>query len=136
MHLRLIKNPDESKKIVYDIARIVYAETYAASLQVVEALVSMIKNICTTSGQDFASIISDSDMFESLKENSCRHNLLKVDVQNRGFQMCLRVVKRMLNDDLPDSCYGATKFHRANEMPSWAVARGYIADIDGLLFYL
>jgi len=26
-------------------------------------------------------------------------------------------------------------FHHANTMPDWAVARGYVADIDNLLFY-
>lgn len=136
MHLRLIKNPDESKKIVYDIARVIYAETNAKSLPVVEALASMIKNISVAYKNSFNEIISNENIFTSLKRDSKNHSLLKVDSCNRGFQMCLRVVKRMMNDELVDTCYGATKFHRADEMPAWAVARGYIADVDGFLFYL
>ncbi len=136
MHLKLIKNPDESKKIIYDISRVIYAETHATSLLVVEAMASMIKNISISSKKDFKDIISDESLFDSLKENSRNHQYLKIDSQNRAFQMCMRVVKRMLNGDLADCCFGATKFHHSDEMPDWAVARGYIADIDGLLFYL
>ena len=44
MQLTLIKNPDETKGLAYKIARVVYAETQAASLRVVEALTSMIQN--------------------------------------------------------------------------------------------
>ena len=136
MQLALIKNPDESKKIVYTIARIIYAETHAVSLHVVEALASMIKNFHVSSGLDFKEIVSDKDIFESLNENSENNDLLSIDANDRKFQMCLRVVSRMLQNSLPDSCCGATRFHRADRMPSWAVSRGYIADIDGLLFYL
>lgn len=136
MHLKLIKNPDESEKIVYDIARVIYAETRAKSLKVVEALASMIKNFSNSYGIDFKDMILDENLFNSLKSDSENHNLLKVDANNRGFQMCLRVVKRMLNDDLEDCCYGAVRFHNAKEIPDWAMSRGYIEDIDGFLFYL
>lgn len=136
MYLRLINNPDESKKILYKIARVVYAETSATSLPVVEALTAMIKNCADKEQKDFADIVSDKNLFESLSENSLRHSLLKVEVNNRGFQMCLRTVQRMLNGNLPDKSNGATRFHRCDVLPDWAVARGYIADIDGLLFYL
>lgn len=56
MHLTLIKNPDESKIIVYKIARVVYAETNASSLAAVESLVSMISNLCVTSKRELADI--------------------------------------------------------------------------------
>lgn len=136
MNLRLIKNPDESRKLMYTIARVVYAETSASSLTAVEALVSMINNASRATGKSIAQIISDTDMFESLNPSSNRHELLSVAPTSRAFQMCLRVVGRMLCGGLPDMCRGATCFHHGCIMPDWARARGYILDVDELLFYL
>jgi hypothetical protein len=42
----------------------------------------------------------------------------------------------MINGNLPDSVFGATKFHHTDVLPDWAVARGYIAEFDNVLFYL
>ncbi len=80
-------------------------------------------------------IITDKEIFNSLCEKSSRHSLISVDTKNRGFDMCLRVVARMMRGDLSDVCNGATRFHREDVMPKWAMSRGYVADIDGLLFY-
>ena len=135
MQLTLIQNPDESQIIIYKIARVIYAETYMPTLAAVEAIASMIKNITKQSNRDIVDIVNDSDMFGALNPSSSRYKYLSVDAHNRAFQMCVRVVKRMIYGTLPDSCFGATRFHRADEMPDWAVARGYIADVDGLLFY-
>ena len=136
MQIMLIKNPDESLRKVYQIARVVYAETHAVSLRAVEALTSMIKNFAIASGHDVSDVITDKNLFESLNKDSSNHELLSVAADNRGFQMCVRVARRMINGGLPDCCYGATKFHHDGYIPGWATARGYIADIDGLLFYL
>ena len=136
MELKLIKNPDETKKLSYQIARVVYAETSASSLTAVEALVSMINNASRATGKSIAQIMSDTDMFESLNKASLRHQLLSVPPTSRAFQMCLRVVGRMLSGGLLDMCRGATRFHRYDTNPEWARARGYILDVDELLFYL
>lgn len=136
MHLTLIKNTDDSKILLYKIARLIYAETGATSLAAVEALASMIANICLTSQRELDDIVTDKQIFSSLDRKSSRHDLLLVDAQSRQFQMCLRVVQRMLNGDLADSCCGATRFHHVDVLPGWAVSRGYVAEIDGLLFYL
>lgn len=136
MNLQLIKNPDEKKAIVYKISRVIYAETKASSLLVVEALASMINNLHVSSGKNYEEIIQDENIFESLLEDSNCHSLLKVDCNNRGFQMCVRVVQRMLKNDLEDKCNGAVRFHRYDSLPDWSLDKGYIADIDGLLFYL
>lgn len=136
MQLRLINNPDKSRAILYKIARVVYAETHATTLRLVEAMASMIANIANGTGRDYSDIISDSELFCSLNPESENNKLLSVNVTDNGFQMCLRVVSRMLHGTLPDSCNGATRFHHADKMPSWSTSRGYIADIDGLLFYL
>ena len=136
MQLTLIRNTDSEMSTAYRIARVVYAETLAASLRVVEALTSMIYNVAKFTGHDFMEIIGDCRMFESLNANSARHKYLYADSQTRDFQMCVRVAKRMLKGNLADACCGAVRFHRAEYLPDWAVARGYIADIDGLLFYL
>lgn len=136
MHLTLIKSSDEKKSIAYKIARVVYAETNARSLRVVEALTSMIHNLSISSGKTFNQIVSDKSLFEALNENSKNNKLTRVQPDNNGFQMCLRVAMRMLNGSLSDCCYGAIRFHREDTLPEWAMSKGYIADIDGLLFYL
>lgn len=136
MQFQLITNPDRSKSLAYKIARVVYAETGAKSLRVVEALTSMIKNFSVASEHDMEQIISDSNVFEVLKTSSPYHERMFVAPTSCGFQMCLRVAVRMLHGMLPDCCYGATQFHHDNTIPKWATSRGYIADIDGLLFYL
>ena len=45
MQLRLIKNTDMDATLSYRVARVVYEQTGAETLRVVEALTSMIKNI-------------------------------------------------------------------------------------------
>ena len=136
MQLTLIKNPDETKLLEYKIARILYAQTHAQSLRLVEMMASLVANNARVTGRDLYGVISDVNLFDVLRPESPDNKLISVDVINCGFQMCLRVVHRMLNGTLGDMCYGATCFHRSDVIPSWATARGYIADIDGFLFYL
>ena len=136
MQLTLIRNTDESKSVFYKIARVVYAETCASSLNAVEALTSMIKNRADKMNLDITDVISDTNLFSSLNTSSPRNQFLSVTVNNPKFQMCLRVVTRMMHGMLADCCYGATCFHHDDEIPAWATSRGYIADIDGLLFYI
>ena len=50
--------------------------------------------------------------------------------------MCLRVVQKMMHGNLSDCVFGATKFHHSDIIPQWAIARGYIAEFDDVLFYL
>lgn len=136
MQFTLIKNPDESKIILYKIARIIYAETNASSLCAVEALASMISNICIISKRELSDVASDKNIFESLNRNSIRHKSLLVDTNRSDFQMCLRVTKKMLDGKLNNFCCCATRFHHSNYIPDWALSIGYIAEIDDLLFYL
>lgn len=136
MKLELIKNPDESKIVLYKTARVIYAQTGAKSLRVVEALASMISNLAVASNRSVAEIVSDKNIFGFLNNNfGCADNS-DVCVESNEFQMCLRTAGRLLNATLPDCCYGATRFHSADTLPSWATSLGYIADIDGILFYL
>ncbi len=136
MQLSLIKHQNDFKSDVYKIARVIYAETCGQSLRVVEALASMIANGARVSNQTELDFINNSGLFESLNKKSSHHDLLKVDASARAFQMCLRVSDKMLKHNLNDCCFGATKFHRTEFNPSWAFARGYILEMDGLLFYL
>jgi len=137
MQMTLITNPDTSGRLALasKIARVVYAQTGAVSLSLVEAFTSMIKNISDQSSVDIQNIISDSNLFPALEETNIYHERLFVPSVSRGFQMCLRTANRMLAGLLPDKCYGATKYHYADTIPDWALSRGYIADIDGILFY-
>jgi hypothetical protein len=136
MQLNLIKHQNDFSRDVYKIARVIYAETCAQSLRVVEALASMISNGAQKNNQTELEFINNSGLFESLDKNSKHHDLLKVNPNSRTFQMCLRVTDKMLKHNLEDCCFGATKFHRTEFNPSWSLARGYILDMDGLLFYL
>ena len=131
-----IKNDDERKIVTQELARVVYAETLGSSLLAAEALCSMIANLCLKTARPLADIAADKSIFESLAEDSARHEALSEYSDRRGFQMCLRTVRRMMNGLLNDSVMGATKFHRAENLPAWAMNAGYIAEIGGMLFYL
>lgn len=136
MQLKIIENPDNTKTVLYKLARIVYAETLATSLQITEAMSSMIYNIHIKYNKSFEDIANDSNLFESLKQSSSRHEYLDVSATDRKFQMCLRVVQKMVQGNLRDSVFGATNFHHTDVMPQWAISRGYIAEFDNVLFYL
>ena len=136
MQLTLIHNPDKTKSILYKLSRIIYAETQATSLQITEAMASMIYNRHIKHDKSFEDIANDSVLFESLNATSKRHEYLNISVFDKKFQMCLRVVQKMMNGNLSDTVFGATTFHHTDVMPKWAVARGYIAEFDDVLFYL
>ena len=138
MELKLIKNTDMSNRMqmAYQIARVVYATSGAQTLPLVEAFTSMIKNRAEKSATTITDVIEDKLLFPVLDCAHPNHNLLSVPADNRALQMCLRTALRMLNDNLPDSCYGATTYHYADTLPEWAFSRGYIADIENVLFYL
>ena len=135
MQMTLIKNTDTSASLAYKIARVVYAQTGATSLHLVEAMTSMIHNISNVSGMGYLEIVQNSKIFDVLSDASPNHNRLQSPASGRGFQMCVRTAQRMLAGNLPDVCFGATRFHNDDVIPEWATARGYIADIDGVLFY-
>ncbi len=136
MALTVISNPDATQSVAYKVARVIYAETYVPTLRAVEAMASMIANISRQSQCSISDIISDTNLFDVLNPESPRHKYMNVLASDRAFQMCVRVAQRMLRGVLPDKCSGATRFHRADELPDWAMSRGYIDDIDGLLFYI
>jgi len=136
MQMTLIENTDNTKIVPYKLARIVYAETLASSLPVVEAMASMIYNIHIKFDKPFEKIADDKNIFDVLDDNSPRHQYINVCVCDKKFQMCLRVVQKMMHGNLRDTVFGATKFHHADVIPQWAMARGYIAEIDDVLFYL
>ena len=136
MQLVLIKNPDDTQIVAYNLARIIFAETSAVSLQAVEAMASMINNIHIKYEKSFEDIATDKNIFDSLNKISPRNKFLSVDATDRKFQMCLRIVKTMLHGNLRDCVFGATKFHHADVIPQWAIARGYIFECEDILYYL
>ena len=138
MQMTLVKNPDTSghMNLAYKVARVVYAHTGGVSLPLVCAFTSMIKNLSDASGVDISNLIMDQTIFPALSAGNENNSRLYVAANTRAFQMCVRTAYRMLMGQLPDSCYGATRFHASDTIPSWATSRGYIADIDGILFYL
>ncbi len=138
MEITLIKNTDMSGKMnmAYRIARVVYASCGAKTLPLVEAFTSMIKNCADKSGRTISNIIDDENIFPVLDAKHPEHGMLSVPADNRALQMCVRTALRMLSGNLPDACHGATIFHHASSLPQWATSRGYIADIENILFYL
>ncbi len=135
MSFVLISAPDDGRRIAYKIARVVYAETGATSLSLVNAMTSMIANLHRASGRTFDDIVADVDIFAVLDENHPHHNRMRVPANSRAFQMCVRVAMRMLCGGLNDTTRGAVNFHHDGVIPAWATTRGYIAEIDGVLFY-
>ncbi|MBR0212579.1 MAG: cell wall hydrolase, partial [Alphaproteobacteria bacterium] len=136
MQLSLIKNPDETQVLAYNLARIVFAETKGISLKAVEAMASMIYNIHIKYEKSFEDIATDKNIFDALNEKSPQHKFLSVDANDKKFQMCLRIVKTMLHGNLSDSVFGATRFHHTDVLPQWAIARGYIFECEDILYYL
>lgn len=111
------------------VARTVYMETNAKSLRLVEAMCSMIYNAAEHKMENVRRVISDATLFQSANSDS------DIDINCRGYQMCLRVATKMLHGNLPDACNHAIKFHRGDTIPGWAVACGYVAEVDDFLFY-
>lgn len=134
--LVLIKNPDDTQITVYKLARIIFAETGATSLQIVEAMASLIYNIHIKHNKSFKDIANDKDIFDVLDEQSPRYQYLDIDADNRKLQMCVRIIKTMMRGNLQDSVFGATNFHHMDVIPQWAIARGYIMECEDILFYL
>lgn len=128
MIMALIPQTDTSECLAYKVARTVYYETGGKTLPVVEALTSMIKNLSDKSGMTIEQVTDKSDIFSGKYASG--------DMVAHRFDMCVRVARRMLTGVLPDMCCGATMFHHGDIIPDWATSRGYIADIDGMLFYL
>jgi hypothetical protein len=135
MQMTLIKNSDKSACLSYKIARVVYGHTNGISLPLVEAFTSMIKNISVATGISIENLIQDSKIFSVLNPDDKNHSRTNIPADNRAFQMCVRTAQRMLSGGLGDCCFGATRLHYADYIPDWARALGYIADIDGVLFY-
>jgi hypothetical protein len=126
---------EDAKAALRRIAKIIYAETRASSLPAVEALASMIGNLCVRSSRPLAEIAEDKSIFESLGKNSSRRNDFLIAEDDPKFQICLRTARRMSGGRLPDSVRGATRFHREEQAPEWSDSLGAIAEVDGLMFY-
>jgi len=135
MNLTVIKNTNPADRDKYEIARAIYAETGAASLRLVEALASMIANAAASHGCSPLDVVRDENIFSAAAPSSPLHSRMSVDAASAPFQMCLRVTERMLRGRLPDTCAGATRCHHDGVIPAWATALGYVAEIDGMLFY-
>jgi adenosyl cobinamide kinase/adenosyl cobinamide phosphate guanylyltransferase len=137
MQLTLIKNEnyEDNKETLIKLSKIIYAETRASSLIVVESLGAMIANLCKSSLRSLNSIANDESIFECLNKDSIRHSDLLIAQSDPKFQMCLRTIKRMANGQLSDSVHGATRFHREDRAPEWSITCGNVAEVDGLLFY-
>jgi hypothetical protein len=133
-HLTLIENPDLPRRTLYRLARILYAETRAASLAEVESLASLVSNL-KKSGRSLSDISEDRLMFECLDRNSARHQDLLIRHDSPALQMCLRTLSRSLSGILPDCIKGATNFHRAEFLPLWSTDIGSIIEIGNLHFY-
>jgi len=136
VQLMLFENDNVEKIATDKLARIIYAETGARSLRSAEALAVMTMNLCAKSGRHLSEIVSDKTVFESLDQDSARHQDLFVNSARPDFQMCLRVARRAMAGLLADTVMMGTRFHRASEMPDWAISEGYVAEIDNLFFYL
>ena len=136
MQLNLITNDNDTQRVSYKLARIIFAETGGNSLSAVESMASMIYNIHIKYDKSFEIIARDKNIFEVLDEKSPRHEYLNVDANNRKLQMCLRVVKTMMHGNLRDCVFGATKFHHSDVIPMWAMSRGYIVECEDILYYL
>jgi len=135
MRFSVTENPDASCGYKYEIARAIYAEGGGQSLKLAEALASVVANAAAATGRPPVDVVRDTALFPSRDKSSKRHGLWCVRADDTGFQMCLRVANKMLKGNLGECCNGATRFHHEEDMPDWAMNRGYVAEFGGLLFY-
>ena len=135
MEITLIKNDDDNQITAFKLARIIFAETGGHSLRAAEALASMIYNLHKSTNRELSEIITDKEIFECLNKNSTRYSLLTSDINSRGMQMCVRIVQRLSKGRIQSDIMNTTRFHREDLSPDWAALLGYVAEIDGLLFY-
>ncbi|MCL2629511.1 MAG: cell wall hydrolase [Alphaproteobacteria bacterium] len=133
-HLTVEDNQDLSRRTLYRLARIIYAETHAV-LPDAEALASMIANL-RRANSALEDISEDADLFECLNKKSERHADLLIRYDSRELQMCLRTLSRALSGVLKDSTRGAVRFHRAQLLPDWATSVGSVSEIGNLHFYI
>jgi hypothetical protein len=133
--LSVIENEDLSKRALYKLARIIYAETHCETLSEVEALATMIANIVKDTNRTPEDIAEDKTIFECLNTNSARHSDLLIRYDAPALQMCVRTMSRALNGLISAPIRGAIRFHRAELLPDWAIAEGTVAEIHNLHFY-
>ncbi len=134
--LVVLDNPCPDKIALYRIARIIYAETKGNSLPVKEAFASMIQNRKQKLGLSLEAISDDKNLFGSLNHNSKMNQDIFVSLDNPEFAICLRLAKRIVAGNLSDVVFGAVRFHHDDENPAWALAEGYVYQLNDLLFYL
>ncbi len=133
--MQLQINNNENLHLSYKIARVVYASTSACSLPAVLAFTSMIQNLSKKLNRSLDDLICDKNLFSCLNELDENNKLLSVPANSPAFLMCVRTAQKMINNNLPDSCNGATRFHHDKDLPDWAKSLGYVLEVDNLLFY-
>ncbi|MDR0319123.1 MAG: cell wall hydrolase [Rickettsiales bacterium] len=133
-HLTVIENTDLPRRALFRMARLIYAETRAASLAEIEALASMVANL-VRAGRSLEDMAEDKRLFECLNKSSARHADLLLRHDSAAMQICVRTLARALTGVLADQTRGAARFHRAENLPDWATGVGSVCEIGNLHFY-
>jgi len=143
------------------LARILYAEAASRPVRAIEALAALAVNRARAAmprparvpgaapfapggharlpepgAAEMATVCRDPFLFPSRNPRHPSHALLGAPPPgDPALAICRRVAGRALAGTLGDPTGGATHWHPAERLPSWAVAKEPSAEIGGLVFY-
>jgi spore germination cell wall hydrolase CwlJ-like protein len=127
------------------LARTLYAEVGDLPVRAIEALAALVLNRARAAaapggprhwGQGVAGVCRAPFQFPCWNPRHPRHaRLAAPDEESASLAVCRRVALRALAGVLHDPTGGATHWHRAEELPGWAIARVPVAEIGGLVFH-
>jgi spore germination cell wall hydrolase CwlJ-like protein len=134
--------PDTTAEIL---ALTLWGEAADRSVRAMEALAALVVNRARQAaipggpahwGRGIAGVCRAPFQFPCWNRNHPRHAALReVPPGDGALAICRRIAARAVGGSLPDPTGGATHFHDAAALPSWALGRAAVAEIGGLCFY-
>lgn len=127
------------------LARTLYAEAGDLPVRAIEALAALVLTRARLAaapggprhwGQGVAGVCRAPFQFPCWNPRHPRHaRLVSPEEDSASLAICRRVALRAIAGVLHDPTEGATHWHRADELPGWAIARVPVAEIGGLAFH-
>jgi N-acetylmuramoyl-L-alanine amidase len=126
------------------LARTLYAEAGTQPVRAIEALAALAMNRVRAAarpggpthwGEGIAGVCRAPFQFPCWNRKDAKHERLLAAAATPGLDACRRVATRAASGTLRDPTGGATHWHAAERLPTWAVGRVASAEIGGLVFY-
>lgn len=127
------------------LARTLYAEAGDLPVRGIEALAALVLTRVRLAaapdgprhwGRGIAGVCRAPFQFPCWNARHPRHaRLVAPDEESAALAICRRVALRAMAGVLHDPTGGATHWHRADDLPGWAIARAPVAEVGGLVFH-